>query len=75
MEVVAFFLVPEMKGRTLEEVDQLFEMKTPLRQFRSTATDVSVRANKVESLEQEADREGDGKGGSVHVDEDVRSQA
>lgn len=75
MEVVAFFLVPEMKGRTLEEVDQLFEMKTPLRQFKSTATDVSVREDKVESLTHDATPHGDGKGGAVHVDEDARSQA
>ncbi|KAJ6780539.1 hypothetical protein PWT90_03176 [Aphanocladium album] len=34
MNVVAYFFVPEMKGRTLEDVDALFEAKVPLRQFR-----------------------------------------
>lgn len=35
MNVVSWFLVPEMKGRTLEEVDQLFDMKIPLRKFKN----------------------------------------
>ena len=33
MNILAFLFIPEMKGRTLEEVDQLFEMKVPLRRF------------------------------------------
>ncbi|KAJ5819609.1 hypothetical protein N7474_005200 [Penicillium riverlandense] len=32
--VVAYFMVPEMKGRSLEEVDRLFEARVPLRKFR-----------------------------------------
>jgi hypothetical protein len=36
MVVVAFFGIPEMKGRSLEEIDVLFETKVPLRKFKST---------------------------------------
>ncbi len=35
MNVAAYFLVPEMKGRSLEEIDHMFEMKVPLRKFAS----------------------------------------
>lgn len=36
MNIVAYFSVPEMKGRSLEEIDALFEMKVPLRKFGDT---------------------------------------
>lgn len=32
--VVAWLLIPEMKGRSLEEVDEMFEKEVPLRKFR-----------------------------------------
>ncbi|KAK1461929.1 hypothetical protein CCUS01_01519 [Colletotrichum cuscutae] len=32
--VIAFFLVPEMKGRTPAEIDRMFELRLPARQFR-----------------------------------------
>lgn len=35
MNVVAFFCIPELKGRSLEEIDALFESNVPLRQFRN----------------------------------------
>ncbi|CAH0018366.1 unnamed protein product [Clonostachys rhizophaga] len=35
---LAYFLIPELKGRTLEEVDQLFESKVPLRKFGGVRT-------------------------------------
>lgn len=38
MVVVTWFVIPELKGRTLEEVDQLFESGVPLRKFGSVAT-------------------------------------
>lgn len=34
--VLAFFYIPEMKGRSLEEIDQLFAMGIPTRKFKST---------------------------------------
>jgi MFS transporter, SP family, sugar:H+ symporter len=35
--VLAFFYIPELKGRSLEEVDQLFAMGIPLRKFNGVA--------------------------------------
>ncbi|KAL6860807.1 general substrate transporter [Trichoderma novae-zelandiae] len=35
---VAYFCIPEMKGRSLEEVDELFTAGTPLRDFSKTRT-------------------------------------
>ena len=36
--VVTFFMVPELKGRSLEEVDQLFAMNIPIWKFKGTRT-------------------------------------
>lgn len=33
MVAAAYFLIPELKGRSLEEVDQLFALGKPLRDF------------------------------------------
>ena len=33
-----FFFVPETKGRTYQELDELFEKKTPTRKFAQTKT-------------------------------------
>lgn len=33
-----FFTVPEVKGRTYEDLDELFDAKTPTRQFAITKT-------------------------------------
>ncbi len=38
MVVVAFFYIPELKGRTLEEVDQLFASNTPIWKFNNVKT-------------------------------------
>ncbi|KAI0201369.1 general substrate transporter [Astrocystis sublimbata] len=38
MVIVTFFVIPEMKGRTLEEIDQLFESGVSLRRFRDVKT-------------------------------------
>ncbi|KAM6506183.1 hypothetical protein FSOLCH5_014368 [Fusarium solani] len=64
MTVVAFLLVPEMKDRTLEEVDKLFEMKVPLRKFKQTRIQVLDPDVKDSVL-----HAGDAKGASVHHSE------
>lgn len=38
MVVLTFFFIPELKGRTLEEVDQLFASGAPLRKFGQIKT-------------------------------------
>ncbi len=41
-----YFFIPEMKGRSLEELDELFENKVSVRNFRKyhcTVMDVAVR--------------------------------
>lgn len=39
MIIVAFFMIPELKGRSLEEVDQLFASGAPLRKFGKIKTE------------------------------------
>lgn len=38
MAVVAYFFIPELKGRTLEEVDQMFASGQPLRKLGQVKT-------------------------------------
>lgn len=38
MVVAVFFFIPELKGRTLEEVDQLFASGISLRKFKNAET-------------------------------------
>lgn len=33
--VISWFLVPEMKGRSIGEIDRMFELNLPARKFRS----------------------------------------
>ena len=37
--VTVFFFVPELKGRSYEELDELFERRIPTRRFASTQTE------------------------------------
>ena len=39
--VFAFFFVPDCTGRTLEEIDKLFESGTPLRHFKKAQIQLS----------------------------------
>lgn len=36
--ICVFFFIPELKGRSLEEVDQLFATSAPLREFKRMET-------------------------------------
>lgn len=38
-----FFTIPEVAGRSYEEIDQLFEEKTPTRKFATTKTRVQLK--------------------------------
>ncbi|KAJ5624770.1 hypothetical protein N7510_001079 [Penicillium lagena] len=44
--VVAYFMVPEMKGRSLEEVDRLFEARVPLRKFQQAKLEEDLEPEK-----------------------------
>ncbi|KAH6976446.1 general substrate transporter [Ilyonectria sp. MPI-CAGE-AT-0026] len=46
MIVLTFFFIPELKGRTLEEVDQLFASGAPLRKFAKISTKTIVEVYK-----------------------------
>ena len=41
--VVTFLFVPEMKGRTPSEIDHMFELRLPARQFRHWVNDGETR--------------------------------
>jgi SP family sugar:H+ symporter-like MFS transporter len=53
MVVLTYFFIPELKGRTLEEVDQLFARGAPLRKFKSVRTKTAE-----EVYREEVDRKG-----------------
>lgn len=54
MVVLTFFFIPELKGRTLEEVDQLFASGAPLRKFSDVETRTAEEMYQ-DTLEQKID--------------------
>jgi hypothetical protein len=46
--VLTFWLIPEMKGRSLEELDELFHAKTPTRKFRHAKITAASRIREKE---------------------------
>lgn len=41
--IAIFFTIPEVAGRSYEEIDELFENKTPTRKFAVTKTRVQIQ--------------------------------
>lgn len=64
--VFAFFCLPECKGKSLEEIDRLFNMKVPVRKFKRTTLDLAEPTGRNKNREEEA--EGDVKGAGVHAE-------
>ena len=55
--VVAYFMIPEMKGRSLEEIDQLFASGVSMRKFKGVETvrveELSRDEKKIEGADEE----------------------
>ncbi|KAK5171471.1 uncharacterized protein LTR77_004616 [Saxophila tyrrhenica] len=64
--IYTYFCVPETKGRSLEEVDELFERRIPARKFASTRT--SGAGRRVAELESDIAGLGTKKGASTGVE-------
>jgi hypothetical protein len=52
MVVLAYFFIPELKGRSLEEVDQLFSSRVSLRKLGSLKTRTAEEAFESDSKAQ-----------------------
>lgn len=64
MVVLTYFFIPELKGRTLEEVDQLFASGVPLRKFGQVQTRTAEELYSDE-LRQQGEETESGGGGVV----------
>jgi hypothetical protein len=42
--VISWYIIPEMKGRNVNEIDRMFEEKVPARQFKRWSASDTVRA-------------------------------
>ena len=66
MVVATFFVIPEMKGRTLEEIDQLFASGVSLRKFGSVKTRTAQELYESE-IDKKADNDEDATKGAIGV--------
>ncbi|XWW97552.1 hypothetical protein V2A60_005536 [Cordyceps javanica] len=64
MVIVTYFCIPELKGRTLEEVDQLFASGMPLREFGKIPT---LSPEEVHRIELERQRRLDEEAGQMQA--------
>ena len=53
--IFTFFCIPEVQGRTLEEIEELFAMNIPTRQFRyaKTGADAEVLGDEKRTIDDE----------------------
>lgn len=49
--------MPELKGRTLEEIDELFERRIPAWKFKTTAANIGDEARREIKIRNAHDRE------------------
>lgn len=66
--VWVFFFLPETKGRTLEEIDELFEAKVPARKwsgYKTTGANLAHVTEKIMSHDEESDTEKGGRTSNV----------
>lgn len=59
MIAFAFFFIPEYKGKSLEQLDFLFEERTPTRKFKNYrfADDLLAHGGVVDAVNLETDKE------------------
>lgn len=43
--VLTYFFVPEMKGRSAQEIDRMFDLRVPARKFKHWSDDETVALN------------------------------
>lgn len=51
-----FFFVPETKGRSLEQLDELFDKKVPTRKFAAYVTDLYQVGTDEQTQERDAEK-------------------
>lgn len=49
MYILVWFLVPETKGRTYTELDELFERRIPAWKFHKTETEEDLQRKEIEA--------------------------
>lgn len=56
--IFGFFCLPELKGRSFEEVEIMFQSRIPLRKFAEFQAEEGSVADAMGRLENKADRDG-----------------